>query len=46
MQVMNMLSEQQARKVGEQIVEMLGLTKNKEGRYNNFILNKLFFCRK
>lgn len=29
-----MLSEQQARKVGEQIIEMLSLTKNKEGRYN------------
>ena len=34
MQVMEMLSEQQARKVGEQIIEMLGLTKNKNGRYN------------
>jgi hypothetical protein len=34
MQVMEMLSEQQARKVGEQIVEMLSLTKNKDGRYN------------
>jgi hypothetical protein len=34
MQVYEMLSEQQARKVGEQIIEMLCLTKNKDGRYN------------
>lgn len=34
MQVTNMLTESQARKVGEQIIEMLSLTKNKNGRYN------------
>ena len=40
MQVYEMLSEQQARKAGEQLVEMLCLTKNKDGRYNTSWGNK------
>lgn len=34
MQVYEMLSEQQARLVGGHIVELLVLTKNKDGKYN------------
>ena len=40
MQVYEMLSEKQARKVGEQLIEMLNLTKNANGMYNTSWGNK------